>query len=119
MEEKDNNTPEKELYIPVPIPDSDDYISGIGQREVILIAIASLSATAIGVFLSVFENTIAGVGTGAFIISMAITLVRRDSYNENFIKKIRVFYEYLKAQKRFIYVFKNEYNTEFKDEDDE
>lgn len=119
MEEKDNNTHEKELYIPVPIPDSDDYISGIGQREVALIAMASLSATAIGVLLSVLENTIVGVGTGAFIISMVITLVRRDAYNENFIKKVQVFHKYLKAQKKFIYFFKNDFNTEFKDEEDE
>ena len=123
MEEKDSTTSEKELYIPVPIPDSDDYISGIGKKEVAIILIASLIATVIGVLLSVFGNTIVGVGTGAFIISTAITLVRRDMYNENFIKKVLVFNKFLRAQKKFVYVFKNEFDTRFDEknegEDDE
>jgi hypothetical protein len=119
MEEKDDQLLEKELYIPVPIPDSDDYISGIGQWEVGVIAIAFLITLAIGIFLSITINTIVGVSVGAFIITTVITLIKRDAYNENFIKKVQIFLKFQKAQKRFQYVFKNEFRVEFEDEEEE
>jgi hypothetical protein len=119
MEDKDNHALEKELYIPVPIPDSDDYISGIGQWEVGAIAIAFFITLAIGIFLSMAMNTIVGVSVGAFIISTFITFIRRDINNENFMKKIKVFLVFKKAQKRFHYVFKNEFLSDFEEEEDE
>ena len=119
MEEKDNQILEKELYIPVSISDSDDYISGIGQWEVGVITIAFVISVLIGIFLSIAINTIAGVSVGAFFISTAITLIRRDVYNENFLKKVQIFRDFAKAQKRFQYVFENEFKTELEDEEDE
>lgn len=119
MEEKDNQSLEKELYIPVPIPDSDDYISGIGQWEVGVITIALFITIVIGIFLSVSINTIVGVSVGAFIISIVVTVIRRDAYNENFVKKVQIFLKFKKAQKRFQYVFKNEFRVESEDEEEE
>ncbi|MDW2797987.1 hypothetical protein RZO55_10410 [Clostridium boliviensis] len=119
MEDKENQVLEKELYIPVPIPDSDDYISGIGQSEVGVIAIAFIISVVIGIFLSVAQNTIVGVSIGAFIIFMVITLIRRDMSNENLIKKIIIFMDYQKAQKKYQYVFKNEFYAEHEVEEDE
>lgn len=110
--------PDKELYIPVPIPDSDDYISGIAQQEVIYISIGTVVAIAVGIIFTILFNTIIGVSVGATIVASAITFIRRDIYNENLVKKIRVFISYKKAQKRFIYVFKNEFNSDFEDDDD-
>lgn len=119
MEDKENQVLEKELYIPVPIPDSDDYISGIGQNEVGVIAIAFIISVVIGIFLSVAQNTIVGVSIGAFIIFMVITLIRRDMSNENLIKKMLIFLDYQKAQRKYQYVFKNEFCAEFEDDEDE
>lgn len=119
MEVKENQVMEKELYIPVPIPDSDDYISGIGQSEVGVIAIAFIVAVAIGIFLSVAQNTIIGVSIGAFIIFMVITLIRRDLSNENLVKKIIIFLDYQKAQKKYQYLFSNEFYAEFEDDEDD
>lgn len=119
MEEKENQNLEKELYIPVPIPDSDDYISGIGQWEVGVIVIAFFITLAIGIFLSIAKNTILGVSVGAFIITTVITVIRRDVHNENFIKKVQIFMKFNKSQKRYHYVFKNEFRVEFEDEEEE
>lgn len=119
MEEKENLNLEKELYIPVPIPDSDDYISGIGQWEVGVIVISFFITLAIGIFLSIAKNTILGVSIGAFIITTVITVIRRDAHNENFLKKVQIFLKFKRAQKRFHYVFKNEFRVEFEDEEEE
>lgn len=119
MEEKENMNLEKELYIPVPITDSDDYISGIGQWEVGVIVIAFFIILAIGIFLSIANNTILGVSVGAFLLTTVITVIRRDIHNENFIKKIQIFLKFKKAQKRFHYVFNNEFRVEFEDEEEE
>ena len=122
MEEKENQNLEKDLYIPVPIPDSDDYISGIGQWEVGVIIIAFFITLAIGIFLSVAKNTILGVSVGAFIITTVITVIRRDAHNKNFVKKVQIFIKFNKSQKRYLYVFNNEFRVEFEDveeEDDE
>lgn len=111
--------PEKELYIPVQIPDSDDYISGIGQREIFIIAVMSLLAIVIGIILSVLKNTVAGVSLGASVIALTIMTIRRDLNNENLLKKLKVYQAFSKAQKKYIYVYKNMYDCGAGAEEDE
>jgi len=119
MEDKENQIMEKELYIPVPIPDSDDYISGIGQNEVGIITIVFIISVVIGICLSISKNTILGVSIGTFIITTVITVIRRDTHNENFIKKVQIFMKFNKSQKRFHYVFKNEFRVEDEEEEED
>lgn len=116
---EEEDLPDKELYIPVPIPDSDDYISGIAQQEVILISFGTVAAIIVGIIFTVIFNTITGVSIGASIVAGTITFIRRDIYNENLIKKIRIFTNFRKAQKKFIYVFQNEFNSDCIEDDDE
>jgi hypothetical protein len=119
----ENNTDEemsaKELYIPLAIPDSDDYISGIGRHEVVVIALGTLIAIIVGVFFTIIFNTIVGVSIGAISVASVISFIRRDIYNENLLKKIKVYSKFKKAQKKFIYVFHNEFNSDFEVDDED
>lgn len=110
---------DKELYIPVPIPDADDYITGIGKKEVVIILLASSVAVIIGILLSVYKGTVQGVITGVTIITLTIMVIRRDFSNENLLKKLSIYYKFCKAPKRYIYVFKNMYDCEIPDEDED
>lgn len=111
--------PDKELYIPIQIPDSDDYISGIGQREIFIIAAMSLIAVVIGIALSVLKNTVVGVSMGGAIIAFTIMIIRRDLNNENLLKKLKIYHAFDKVQKKYLYVYKNMYHcsTETEEED--
>lgn len=103
----------KELYIPVNTPDSDDYISGIGRKEVTIIFISLLFSVFIGIgIISITSNMINAVLTGAIIISSTIVIFKRDIYNENLIKKILILYSYHKSPKKYVYTYFNIYEME-------
>lgn len=102
----------RELYIPVNTMDSEDYISGIGSREVAVISLISFIAIILGILISMLLNVLLAVSLVALILSMTIMVIRRDLSNENLIKKMRVVLEFVNCQKKYEYRYSNIYEGE-------
>ncbi|MBS6953498.1 MAG: hypothetical protein KH230_09715 [Enterocloster asparagiformis] len=111
---------ETKMYIPINTPDSEDYVSGIGAFEVGAISIGTLAAIILCIaYYTLTENVIETVLIGAVIIAVTIIIFRRNQYNENLIKQLRVIIHYIKAQKRYIYEYYDMYKDISEDELDE
>lgn len=98
----------QDLYIPVHTLDSNDYIVGFGQLEVIITAVALV----IGVILGIIISTISGNTFFLFVLSfftagITFVVIRRDQRNENMITKIRIILRFRKAQKKYLYEYYN------------
>lgn len=103
----------KELYIPVNVPESEDFISGFGAKE--------LSITAITFFISIVaaivtyvttESVFKAVFIAAVLLSVVIIAIKRDKYDESIIDKIKLVIKYKKSQKKYVYDFYNIYESE-------
>lgn len=100
----------EQLYIPTKILDSDDYITGIGAKEVYIILIISALAAAFGiVFNKITGNTFSSVLVSVALIVITVFLVKRDMCNENVFQKVRILQKYSRSQKKFKYQYKNIY----------
>ena len=102
MERMEN---EKDLKIPENASDREDYIQGIGAKELYIIGVAFLLIVILVIILYVVTQSLPGaIFAGIFLIAFVIMLVKRDSINENMIDKLRILFRYLKMQKRYEYV---------------
>lgn len=102
----------KELYIPVNVPEREDFISGFGGKELTITGISLL----IGIIVAavIFVQTDAAfyaVGATGIIVALTIVLVRRDQFDESIIDKLRFVRLYHKAQKQFNYEYFNLYES--------
>ena len=88
------NEKRRDLYIPVKTLDSDDYIEGIGNLEVSVIAAGTVIAIIIGVVVSSVTQILIGLGVGVLIIMLVVGIIRRDSVNENLIQKVKISKQY-------------------------
>lgn len=115
------------LYIPIKTLDSDDYIEGIGNVEVVLIASSVLLGIFLGIFFSgMMQNNLAGVVTALIVSILAIGIFKRDNTNENMLRKFSIIWKFMKKQKRYLYDYYNilehmdiediDHETEVKDE---
>lgn len=100
----------KELYIPVNVPEREDYISGFGSKELTITGLSLL----VGIILAaiIFIQTDVAfwaVGTAGGLVALTIVVVRRDHFDESVIDKLRFVYRYHKAQKQFEYHYFNIY----------
>lgn len=94
------------LYIPIKTLDADDYIEGIGRLEVALIGGGVALGLVLGIFVAnIIRNSLAGVVIGIVITILSIGVFRRDSANENLIQKFRIIYQFIYAQKRYMYQY--------------
>jgi len=89
----------RELYIPVNTLDAEDYISGIGNREVAIIAMALVGATVLGIAMAALMNVISAVMAAASTLAIVIMVIRRDMCNENLIKKLRIVLAFIRRKK--------------------
>lgn len=101
----------KELYIPVNIPERNDFFAGYGIKELIATAIALV----VGAILAVMIYLLAGSLFFAFgvlgaLVAITILLVKRDQIDESFIDKINFVRIYQKQQKRYEYVYYDFYS---------
>lgn len=101
MEKEDRKKP---LEIPTNASDRNDYIQGIGKKEVLIIGIALV----IGIMIAIFgylttENPMISMGTAIFILVIVIAFVIRDQNNESFVDKMRFMLRYYKMQKQYFY----------------
>lgn len=102
------NENKRPLYIPVKTLDSDDFIEGIGKMEVAFISGGVFLGLILGIAVSdMVHNSLAGVAVGIVISILTIGIFRRDSTNENLIRKLSIIYWFIKKQKRFMYQYYN------------
>lgn len=107
------NQNRKKLYIPVNVPDSDDYISGIASFELAIIGLSMVVALVVGGLIFTYTgNSVQAVAGAACIISVTLLTVRRDVTNENLIKKINVVLLYTKSQRQYQYRYYNIYEID-------
>lgn len=100
----------EQLYIPTKILDSDDYITGIGAKEVYIILIVSALSAVLGVMLNqITGDTFSSVLVSVALIVITVFLVRRDLCNENVFQKVKILQKYSRSQKKFKYQYKNIY----------
>lgn len=108
----DDRRKSKPLYIPVNVPDADDFIAGIGKFELTIIMSVLAVALLVTVPLGYATGNTFMFSVICFLVVFAVILiVRRDSHNENIIKKIKVVLDYIKSQKKYIYSYVNIYET--------
>lgn len=101
MESKKN-----ELYIPLPVTDSRDYITGFGQREMGYLIVSFVVAIFIGILFQILFGNVATTVVSSFsFIGLMVIIVRKDNYDENLIDKVHIFIEYQKCQKRYEYEY--------------
>ena len=102
------NGNKRPLYIPIKTLDSDDYIEGIGKLEVALISVCILSGIILGIFISeMLQNGLVGVMVGIVVAIMAVCIFKRDSTNENLIRKVSIIQRFIKKQKHYLYQYYN------------
>jgi len=99
----------KPLYIPIKTLDSEDYVSGIGRLEVAILGLATGIAIMIGIIIAILVNSLVAICVGVLLIASVFLVVRRDSINENLIRKIKIIMQDNQGQKRYLY----SYNTSF------
>lgn len=108
--ETDEQQTEKDLYIPVNVMDSNDYIAGFGSKELAISAIATAIALGIAITLYIVtQNVFMAIMVFAIIILTTISLIFRDKCNESIIDKIHLVILYCRRQKTFVYRYYNIY----------
>lgn len=107
MEDKKND---EKLYMPVNVPDSEDYVAGIGNKELTIIGICLAVAVvmAIIIYTASGDEVVALAAAGIFI-ALVILCIRRDPFQESLIDKIKIVIAYHKAQKQYVYSYFNIY----------
>lgn len=104
MKEESENE-KKKLMIPSPTSDRDDYIQGIGKKEVGII----VAAIIIGIFViaigAISGNVVVFTFIAFFSIAVVIMVVRRDAINETIIDKVKNLIRYGKSQKIYMYEY--------------
>lgn len=107
MEDKKND---EKLYMPVNVPDSEDYVAGIGKKELAIIGICLAVAVvmAIIIYTASGDEVVALAAAGIFI-ALVILCVRRDPYQESLIDKLKIVIAYYRAQKQYVYSYFNVY----------
>lgn len=98
------------LPIPVNVPNQKDFVAGFGGKEITITVIALIISIIIAVIVMINSgNVIYAIGIIGLVLSMTISFIRRDRFNESFIDKLHFMKEYFKAQKKFEFRFKNIY----------
>lgn len=96
----------KELYIPVNVPERNDFFDGFGTKELIATALALVVGIIFAVVIYLNFNSLLSafllLGT---IVATTILLVKRDRIDESFIDKINFVRIYNKQQKRYEYQY--------------
>ena len=88
------------------VPDSDDYIAGIGKKEAIIIFIAFLIAAAISISIILCGlNIIIAIVAGFSILALTILSVRRDKFDESLLKKLYFVWLFSESQKKYEYQY--------------
>jgi len=107
MKEKEQK---KDLYIPLPVPEEKEFVSGIGNREIRYIGFCIFFDLVFCISLHIFSQSLM-IDFIVFIIFLFagfIFFIKRDAFNDNGLDKIRVYFAFQKAQKKYAYEYHNE-----------
>lgn len=100
------------LAFPVNCPSAQDYFSGFGSKELmILLVSAGISLILMIILWNSFGQIIALV-TSFSIISITFVLTRRNQQQESIVDQIVQIYKYYKAQKKYEYEYYDEFGVE-------
>lgn len=95
----------KPLDIPTNASDRNDYIQGIGKKEVLIIVVVMVASMVVAVIIySIWQDMMAAAGTMFFLNAGTVMAVRRDIYNETVGDRIRIMAAYVKMQKQYKYI---------------
>ncbi|MDI9241917.1 hypothetical protein [Fusibacillus kribbianus] len=118
MEEKK----EHDLYIPEYVPDRREIISGFRKEEMTIVGAVSGLMILICLFaaLNRSDYLIFCIMGSCFAIAITIVTVRLNRAGENLITQLKIFLNYRKAQKQYIYHYTDPYmkEEEIYEEDD-
>jgi len=106
----------KPLYIPIKTLDSEDYVSGIGILEAVIIGIALVITIIIGILLAIIFNSLVAIVVGIFLVATVVVVIKRDNTNENVIRKISIIMNFNRSQKRYSYVFKVSFDDNYRED---
>ena len=96
----------KDLYIPLPVTDSKDYITGFGQRELGYLIVTLVAALIVaGIVEVVFGSIGVTALVGFSFIGCGVMIVRKDQWDESMIDKLKLILEYQKIQKKYEYQY--------------
>lgn len=97
----------KELYIPVNVPERNDFIEGFGGKELFYTAISFVigAILAIASYLMLNIEIFFAFMILAMIVTLTVMFVKRDSIDESFIDKIAFIISYQKIQKKYSYEY--------------
>lgn len=108
MEEK-----KEKLYIPLNVPDTADFMAGIGSKELSIIGCSLVVSVIVAIFVySLGSDIVVALMCGAMLLACVIVAIRRDQYQECLIDKIKIVIAYTKAQKQYVYEYYNIYEGE-------
>lgn len=100
----------EKLYIPTKILDSDDYIAGFGNKELVVTGVVSAVSILAGLYIyQIEENMFLAVALSVGTIAAAIFLIRRDECNENVFQKVKILWKNSRMQKQYKYFYTNIY----------
>lgn len=100
MEGKERNG----LKIPAPVSDREDYVQGIGKKELyIIMMILFLAILFVAASFLLTGNFILPLMISFFLMGVTVIAVKRDASNESLIDQIRFCLRYLKMQKLYEY----------------
>lgn len=115
MEEKKNSERKKPLYIPQNALDNDDIISGIGRKEIRIIALIAAIGMIMVIYVFIYHKDylVLAMAVLFLTITMTIALIHRNRYDESFIDYIKQLWNYRKMQKRYEYRYYNIYEGRY------
>lgn len=106
--EKNNQKP---LPFPVQCPPAQEFFSGFGHKELVIVLISAVFALIILIIIWINMNEALAVTVGFCIIAITFILTRRNIHQESIVDQIKQIYRYHRAQKRFEYEYYDEFGV--------
>lgn len=106
----------KDLYIPVNVPDRNEFVPGFGNQELVACGVA----LALGIVTFVIMKYGFGCGMVKSLIgcisflAIAIVIFKKDKFGENLVYKLQYVIRFFQSQKRYVYKQYNIYEGEVK-----
>lgn len=104
MAKEDDKINHKDLKIPAQVSDRDDFIQGIGAKEIMVIIVTFIVLIFFVITgYAISKNLVMCFMIAAFLLGLSIISTKRNNYNENLIDQIKILRKYLKMQKVYEY----------------
>lgn len=106
----------EKLPIPVNVVEQEDFISGFGNKEILITALVFVIGVILGGIIFVGTgNMIIAIGLASVLLAATILIIKRDRFDESMIDKVRFVRIYINAQKQYMYSYYNIYEGRIED----